>query len=682
MKRLLILAVLLVAAALSGGVGRSQATFVASSNHASQTFGASAAFNGVAVSLSDPGTPLRSTVGLSATASSDRTLSSVTFQRSPAGAGTWTTICAPTAAPYTCSWNTAGVSDGLYDLRAVALDASGYSRAGTVSSRRVDNTAPATSVSVATPVTGSPTVSATATDTGGSGVISVAFEYRPASGGTWASICTTGGPFSCPWNTTGLADGAYSVRATATDAAGNTSSATTTNRIVDNTAPAITLANPGSPIGGAVTLGSTTGDGAGSGVASVAYEYRTNPSGAWTAACSSSTAPFSCTWNTPATGVYDLRATATDGVAKATTSAVISSRQVDNTAPSSATLNAVASPLRSSVTLSGSGADAIGLASLRFEYRPSSGGTWSTACSSPAPAPYSCSWDTTAAADGSYDVRAVAVDQAGNTTSSATSTNRVVDNTGPAVTVNSPGMFRTSTTVTATAGDPSGVASVVLEYRVAGANGWSAICTRNAAPYSCTWTPGAIADGTYDVRATATDALGNQSAALGSAYVNNTGPTGTDVQGSNGGVNDKLDAGDTVVFTYSAPITPSSVLPGWSGSAPAAIRVRVNNNGTTDSMSFYDAANTTPLGLLASGSVLSIYLDFVNGPTVFNATIARSGSTFTVTIGTLVSGAATSTQKGKNTMVWQPSSQATSLATGIAVWPTTVPESGGNDNDF
>src|SRR4029079_15329083 len=123
--RLLILAVLLVAAALSGGVGRSQATFVASSNHASQTFGASAAFNGVAVSLSDPGTPLRSTVGLSATASSDRTLSSVTFQRSPPGAGTWTTICAPTAAPYTCSWNTAGVSDGLYDLRAVRPHAAG-----------------------------------------------------------------------------------------------------------------------------------------------------------------------------------------------------------------------------------------------------------------------------------------------------------------------------------------------------------------------------------------------------------------------------------------------------------------------------------------------------------------------------------------------------------------------------
>ena len=40
MKRLLILAVLLAAVALSAGVGRSQATFVAGSNHADQTFGA------------------------------------------------------------------------------------------------------------------------------------------------------------------------------------------------------------------------------------------------------------------------------------------------------------------------------------------------------------------------------------------------------------------------------------------------------------------------------------------------------------------------------------------------------------------------------------------------------------------------------------------------------------------
>jgi len=687
-KRILVLAVLLAAAAFSGGVGRSQATFVASSGHASQTFGASLLFNAVTVSLSDPGTPLRSTVPLSATAGSDRSLTSVTFARSPAGAGTWTTICAPTAAPYTCSWDSTGVADGLYDLRATALDASGYTKSSTVASRRVDNTAPATSVTAATPLTGNATVSATATD-GGSGVLSVAFDARPSSGGSWTPICTDGSsPYSCSWDTTAVADGAWDVRATTTDNAGNTSSSTTANRIVDNTNPTITMTNPGSPLGGTVALGSTTGDGAGSGVTSVLYQYRTSPAGAWTTACTGSGAPFSCNWATPATGTYDLRATATDGVGKTTTSAVVSSRQVDNTVPSSATLNAVSSPLRGSVPLSGSGADAnSGMASMRFEYKLSAGSTWSTACSSPAPAPYGCAWDTTAIADGTYDVRAVAIDNAGNSTASTASTNRIVDNTGPTIAVTAAAMFRGTTTVNATATDPRGIAAagVTIQYSPAGANTWTTICTDASSPYSCSWnsTSPSLADGSYDVRAQAQDAIGNQgTSATVSTYVNNTGPTGTDVQGTNGGVNDRLDAGDTVVFTYSAAITPSSILPGWNGAAPAAIRVRVNNNATTDSMAFYDATNTTPIGLLATGSVLSIYLDYVSGPTVFNATIARSGSTFTVTIGTLVSGAVTATAKGKNDMVWQPSSQATSLATGIAVWPTTVTESGANDNDF
>ncbi len=687
MKRALVIAVLLAAAAFSGGVGRSQATFVANSSHAPATFASSAAFNGVAVSLGDPGTPLRGSVPLSATATSDRALVSVTFQRSPAGAGTWTTICAPTAAPYNCSWNTAGVSDGLYDLRATALDASGYSRTSTVSSRRVDNTAPATGVSAATPLTGTATVSATATD-GGSGVISVAFEARPSSGGSWTPICTDGSsPYSCPWDTTTVADGAWDVRATTTDGAGNTSSATTANRVVDNTAPAITLTDPGSPLGGTVTLASTTGDGAGSGVTSVAYQYRTSPAGAWTAACSSSTAPFSCSWATPVTGTYDLRATATDGVSKTTTSAIVSSRQVDNTIPSSAAMTNPGTPLTGTVTLNGTGADAnSGMASMRFEYKPSAGSTWSTACTDVTPpSPFSCSWDTTTVADGSYDVRSVAIDAAGNVRNSATITARAVDNSGPALTVTSPGMFRGTTTINATATDATGVAAagVSIQYSLAGANSWTTICTDAAAPYTCPWNSAGRTDGAYDIRAIASDTLGNQgTSALGSAYVNNTGPTGTDVQGTNGGVNDKLDAGDTVVFTYSAAIAPSSILSGWSGAAPAAIRVRVNNTGTSDSMEFYDAANSTPLGLLASGTVLSIYLDFVSGPTVFNATISRSGSTFTVTIGSLVSGTVTSSAKGKNVMVWHPSSQATSLTTGISVWPTTVTESGGNDNDF
>jgi len=53
-----------------------------------------------------------------------------------------------------------------------------------------------------------------------------------------------------------------------------------------------------------------------------------------------------------------------------------------------------------------------------------------------------------------------------------------------------------------------------------------------------------------------------------------------------------------------------------------------------------------------------------------------------VTIGSLISGAVTATPKGKNAMVWQTSSQATSLAAGKPVLPTTVTESGASDVDF
>ena len=53
----------------------------------------------VAVSLTDPGTPLRGTVTLAAGAASDRGIASVRFQTAPAGTGTWADACAATSAP-------------------------------------------------------------------------------------------------------------------------------------------------------------------------------------------------------------------------------------------------------------------------------------------------------------------------------------------------------------------------------------------------------------------------------------------------------------------------------------------------------------------------------------------------------------------------------------------------------
>ena len=121
-------ALALLAILLPIGLGSSEAAFVAQSTNPNQTFSAAASFNTVAVTLTDPGTPLRGVVMLNAVATSSRGMGSVTFETSPAGANTWTTACTASTSPYSCSWDTSTVTDGLRDVRAVATDSAGYTQ--------------------------------------------------------------------------------------------------------------------------------------------------------------------------------------------------------------------------------------------------------------------------------------------------------------------------------------------------------------------------------------------------------------------------------------------------------------------------------------------------------------------------------------------------------------------------
>ena len=96
----------------------------------------------------------------------------------------------------------------------------------------------------------------------------------------------------------------------------------------------------------------------------------------------------------------------------------------DAVAPSGVTIADPGSPLRGTVTLSGTATDTgSGVASVRMQIAPAGTSTWSTACTDTT-APYSCSVDTTSIADGLYDVRALATDVAGNTATSAVVANR------------------------------------------------------------------------------------------------------------------------------------------------------------------------------------------------------------------------------------------------------------------
>jgi Bacterial Ig domain len=681
------LCLLLAGIALSSGALPSGADFVASSVNPASTFATAASFNTVAVTTTDPGTPLAGTVTLEATASSFYPLTSVRIQRSPAGAGSWTDVCTDTQAPYSCSWATTSVSSGLYDLRSIALDANGYTRtSATVASRRVDNTAPTASLTnPGTTLSGTRTISASGTDTGGSGVAGVLIEYRTSSSGSWTAICTDStAPYSCAWNTTAVADGLYDLRSTTTDNAGNSRTSTVlTSRRVDNTAPTVSLSDDGALRRGTTVFAATASDG-GSGVATVEFEYRAAGSGTWAAICSDSSSPYTCSADTRgvADGLYEIRAIATDGGSNATTSETITVR-IDNTSPIAA-MTDPGTPLSGTVSLDGTASDAVGLASMRFEYKLSSGSTWTTACTGSAPpSPFSCSFDTTTVADGTYDLRAVATDTAGNSGASTPITSRVVDNGGPVTILADPGThLRQTTTLTATASDVSGVQSVAFQYAPAGSGTWTTICTDTTSAYSCAWDTTTVADGRYDLRTVAVDTLGRESssAELTGRTVDNTSPAAVDVQVTQIGTADRIDQ-DSVVFTYSQAMLPASILAGWSG-ASTAISVRVIDNGTADSMDFYDAANTTRLNLTASATGLRLNADHVGSTgAVFNADIVYSGVVVMVNITSVRTGAIRTGDKPEVALGWTPSTAATSL-TGVACLPIAVTESGAADEDF
>src|SRR5206468_12718898 len=125
-------------------------------------------------------------------------------------------------------------------------------------------------------------------------------QQRALGASTWISISTVGPPFQAAFNTTGLTDGTYELRAIATDQAAHTGTSPIRTVLVDNTIPTASLTKPqaGKTIGGsAAKLRATASDG-GSGVQSVEYQYAQTGNNTWTTIMTSTTTPFDAAWNT------------------------------------------------------------------------------------------------------------------------------------------------------------------------------------------------------------------------------------------------------------------------------------------------------------------------------------------------------------------------------------------------
>ncbi len=65
-----------------------------------------------------------------------------------------------------------------------------------------------------------------------------------------------------------------------------------------------------------------------------------------------------------------------------------------------------------------------GVARVVVQYAAAGSSTWTSLCTDQT-TPYSCTWDTLTVADGDYQLRAIATDNVGSTTTSATITTRV-----------------------------------------------------------------------------------------------------------------------------------------------------------------------------------------------------------------------------------------------------------------
>ena len=287
---------------------------------------------GPTASLTPPAANLSGAIVISASAADANGVATVSFERSPSGAGTWSTFTTDAAAPFTADLVTQVMSDGFHDLRVVATDQAGNSAVSPLLTRRVDNTAPTAAVAASHVLARSPvTLAATAADDG-SGVASVSFERSLRGSGAWAAIGTaTSAPYLTSFDPAGLTEGQYDLRAVVMDAAGNTARASTSVGVATS-GLSVSLGSLGAVLTGSVAVNAGTG---GIGATQVAFEIKRAATGTWMLIAVDNAPPWNATVDTSVLrdARYDLRATVfdPDGVSASDLRAGIA---VDNTAPS------------------------------------------------------------------------------------------------------------------------------------------------------------------------------------------------------------------------------------------------------------------------------------------------------------------------------------------------------------
>lgn len=498
-------------------------------------------------------------------------LASLQFQVSGANVGPEITTGACAV-----SWDTRTLSNGIRTVSAVGKDSAGNVVDATPilvnvqNAPAADTTAPTvtiTSPAAAASVAGTITLSATANDD--VGVTSVWFTV---DGSTIGAEDTTA-PYQVSWNSTTVPNGTHTIRAMARDAAGNTGSSSTVtitvnNAVADTTAPTVAITAPtaGAKVSGTVTITASATDNVG--VTSVQLTLDGANLGS-----PDTTSPYSISWSTTGTsnGSHTLRAVARDAAGNTGSSATVTITVNNVSADTTAPTVTISSPdngatVSGGITVRATASDNVGVTSVQFTVDGASLGSPDTR------SPYSTTWSTTGASNGSHTLRAIARDAAGNSTTSTvtvTVKNITADAIAPTVTLTKPtGGATVSGDVLLEASASDNTSVVGVQFQVNGANVGTEVTTT---PYRQTWPVKGLTSGSYALTAIARDAAGNRRTSSSVTVKVKARATPGDLDGD--GVPDLVweDASGRLQYwkmnnglvTAESSLTPGAVDPTW-----------------------------------------------------------------------------------------------------------------------
>ncbi|MBZ5569958.1 MAG: putative Ig domain-containing protein, partial [Acidobacteriia bacterium] len=181
------------------------------------------------------------------------------------------------------------------------------------------------------------------------------------------------------------------------------------------------------------------------------------------------------------------------------------------------------STVSGNVTLSATASDNVGVVGVQFKVDGTNLGAEVTAT------PYSMSWNSTTASNGSHAISAVARDAAGNTNTASATVNvsNVSDTTPPTVSITAPANGATvSNTFTLSATASDNVAVAGIQFQVDGTNLGNEI---TSSPYSISVNSNSYPNGSHTFSATARDAANNSAVASILATISNQPPSGTTI---------------------------------------------------------------------------------------------------------------------------------------------------------